>query len=185
MNPTLPECSKCGQPVPLETLGASTATACPHCQSKLEISVFPAMFRRIEPGRVGETIVVEGESSCFFHPQKKAVVPCDACGRFLCALCDCELHGQHFCPSCLETGKQKGKIEKLADVRFIYRRQALLMAFVPLFITGLAAIYMSLRYRNAPDSVVKPGRWGMKIALVVGILQTLGFALLFYQAFTS
>ena len=41
------------------------------------------------PGRitVADALLSEGESSCFYHPNKRAVVPCDQCGRFLCTLC--------------------------------------------------------------------------------------------------
>ena len=31
---------------------------------------------------------LDGEASCYFHAHKRAAVPCDGCGRFLCSLCD-------------------------------------------------------------------------------------------------
>ena len=98
---------------------------CPSCGTPLQIEVFPALFRKIEPGQRPEAIMLEGESSCFFHPQKKAVVPCAGCGRFLCAVCDCEFRGEHFCPACLETGKSKGKIKALESQRIRYDKIAL------------------------------------------------------------
>src|SRR5271157_324006 len=88
---------------------------CPSCGTPLQIEVFPALFRKISTGQSAQPVLVEGESSCFYHPQKKAVIPCAGCGRFLCALCDCELNGQHFCPACIETGKSKGKIKSLEN----------------------------------------------------------------------
>src|SRR5512134_236354 len=86
---------------------------CPRCGTPLQIEVFPALFRQLAPGSNAETVMVEGESTCFYHPNKKAVLPCEACGRFVCALCDCELHGQHYCPACLEVGRKKRKIKSL------------------------------------------------------------------------
>ena len=131
--------------------------SCPGCGDPLQVEVFPALFRRCLPVK-GETII-ESESSCFYHPQKKAVVPCQGCGRFLCALCDCELRGQHFCPACLEVG-QKGKIKSLENQRTLYDGIALSLAILPLLIfyftmvTAPMALYVAIRYWNAPRSIV-------------------------------
>ena len=89
---------------------------------------FPCAVPAATRGRRGEAVMVEGESSCFYHPQKKAVVPCQGCGRFLCALCDCGLHGEHFCPACLEVGRQKGRITRLESQRTLYDAIALAVA---------------------------------------------------------
>ena len=126
-----------------------------------------------------------GESACFYHEGKKAVTVCESCGRFLCALCDCELNGQHLCPACLETGKKKGSIEQLANSRMLYGRQALMMALLPLFLTGLGALYLAIRYWKAPESLVQPRPWMMPTALVFAILQTLGFTILILWAIMS
>jgi hypothetical protein len=156
---------------------------CPACETPLHIEIFPAFFREIAQGRDAEAVMIEGESSCFYHPQKKAVVPCDACGRFLCALCDCEVKGQHFCPGCLEAGQKKRNIQGLENMRVLHSRQALVLAIIPLFITGLAAIYVALRYRKEPGSLVAPMRWAFPVALILGSLQTLAFLFLMIRAF--
>lgn len=105
---------------------------CPACGLPLQVEVFPALFRKIGAGQNAEAVMIEGESSCFYHPKKKAVVPCEACGRFLCALCDCDLRGQHLCPACLEIGKAKGKIKTLDNERTLYDDIALALAIYPL-----------------------------------------------------
>ena len=61
----------------------------------------------------------------------------------------------------------------------------LVLAVLPLFITGLAAIYVAARYWKAPTSLVRPMRWAMPVALVLGILQTLGFAIVIIAAVRS
>src|SRR6185312_11526726 len=122
----------------------------------LKVEVFPALFRKIDAGKSGETIMVEGESSCFYHPQKKAVLPCDGCGRFLCALCDCPLDGRHLCPTCLEAGRTKGKIKSLDNERTLYDSIALALTLYPLIIfyftliTAPLALFVAVRYWNAP-----------------------------------
>src|SRR5262249_12487920 len=114
------QCPKCKLALDDSLLNQPELVPCRKCGTPLQVEVYPALFRRFTPGKDGEAVVVDNEASCFFHPQKKAVLPCEACGRFLCALCDCELHGQHFCPACLETGKKKKKIKKLEDERTLY-----------------------------------------------------------------
>ena len=79
-------------------------------------------------GSIGEAIVVEGEAACFYHPGKRATVPCGVCGRFLCALCDLELNGRHVCPACLETSRRKGDLRNLDTRRMLYDSAALSLA---------------------------------------------------------
>ena len=158
---------------------------CPACGVPLQVEVFPALFRRINPGQRGEIIMVDGEASCFYHPQKKAILPCQGCGRFLCALCDCELNGQHFCPACLETGKTKGKIKSLENRRTLYDSIALSLAVYPLLIfyftlvTAPVALFVAIRYWNAPRSIIRRTRIRYVVAIVLASMQIAGWGWLF------
>jgi hypothetical protein len=155
---------------------------CPACGNLVRVEVFPAFFRPAQAGREGEALIAEGESSCFFHPQKKAVLPCEGCGRFLCALCDCELNGRHFCPSCLEVGAAKGKIWGLENSRLMYDSVALALSIYPLLmpfltvITAPMAIFVSVRYWNAPGSIVRRSKSRHIAAVVIAIFQLAGWA---------
>lgn len=173
------QCPKCKALLTEVQVNRTELTPCLACGTPLQVEIFPALFRRMASGRDGEVLVVENEASCFYHPQKKAVVPCDACGRFLCALCDCQLKGGHFCPGCLESGQQKKQIQGIETVRVLHSRTALMLSILPLFITGLAALYIVLRYRKEPGSLVAPMRWAFPAALILGSLQTLGFVVFF------
>src|SRR5882757_4158810 len=128
------QCPKCRSWLAEGSFNRPDVAPCPACGVPLQVEIFPALFRTINPGASGEVIMVEGESSCFYHPQKKAVLPCDSCGRFLCALCDCELNGQHFCPACLEGGRKKKKIKSLENHRVLYDSAALALAVYPMLI---------------------------------------------------
>lgn len=158
---------------------------CPACGAPLQIEVFPALFRKISSGQSGEVILVEGESSCYYHSQKKAVRPCDGCGRFLCALCDCELHGQHFCPACLETGRTKGKIKSLDNQRTLYDNIALALAIYPLLIfyftlvTAPMALFVAIRYWKSPQSILHRTKVRYVTAAVIALLQIGGWTILF------
>ena len=181
----LPACSKCRRPLPLPEFQLGTFAPCPSCGAELQVEVFPALARPLAQGRAGEARIVTGESPCFYHENKKAAAVCDACGRFLCGLCDCELAGRHYCPGCLESGRKKGSIEQLETSRPLYARQALVLAILPLFISGLAALFLAARHWKTPGSLVSPQRWTMPTALVLGIVQTVGFTVLILAAILS
>jgi hypothetical protein len=183
------QCPKCKTTLTETFVGAEFAR-CVGCASPLQVEVFPAMFRRHTPGRDGEAVVLETEASCFYHPQKKAVLPCEGCGRFLCALCDCELHGQHFCPACLETGKKKGKIKRLENERVLYDDLALSLAVLPLLIfyftlvTAPIALYIAIRYWNSPRSIVRHTHWRFVVAIIFATLEMAGWGIGIYLVAT-
>jgi hypothetical protein len=102
----------------------------------------------------------ETEASCFYHPQSRAAIPCEECGRFLCSLCDLEVEGRHICPRCFESGLSANKIETVVTRRPMYDTIALAMSTLPalLFWPALVgapwALFIVLRRWNAPGSVV-------------------------------
>ena len=99
-----------------------------HCS----IEVFPAMFQANRSRAGGKPSLEDSEAGLLLSSAEKGeVLPCDACGQFLCSLCDCELDGRHICPSCLETGKKKGKLQGLENHRTLYDSIALSLAIVP------------------------------------------------------
>lgn len=158
-------------------------TPCPACSSPVQIEVFPALFRTTTPGASGQPVMLEGESSCFYHPQKKATVPCAACGRFLCAMCDCPLDGEHYCPSCLESGKSKGKIKSLDNRRMRYDILALGLALLPFVIfvffyiavlTAPLTLYVVIRYWKAPRSLVGRNSFRFVLAAIMALLEIAG-----------
>jgi hypothetical protein len=174
-------CPNCKIPLLANLTNRGETAPCPGCASPLQVEVFPALFRPIQIGRGGEAVVVDTQSSCFYHPQKKAAMHCEGCGRFLCALCDCELHGKHYCPQCLETGKKKGKIKSIENERTLYDSIALGLAIVPLlifyvtFLTAPMAIYVAIRYWKAPRSIVHRTRVRLVLALIFASLQIIGW----------
>ena len=186
MNLRVP-CPSCQEGVADEFYNQPGLLPCPYCSTPIQVEVFPAQFRKISPGQAGEAVLVDGESSCFFHPQKKAVRPCDSCGRFVCALCDCELHHQHYCPACLESGKTKGKIQSLETQRTLYDGMALSLAIYPMLIfyftliTAPITLFIAIRYWKAPPSLVPRHRKTRLVAaIILASLQLLGWGLGFF-----
>lgn len=177
-------CPECRAELASDVVHQPEFAPCPACGVALQLSVFPAIHRRQAAGSSGERIMVDGESSCFYHPLKKAVLPCDGCGRFLCALCDCQLNGQHFCPACLETGKTRGRIKSLDNQRTLYDSIALSLAVYPLLIfyftviTAPMALFVAIRYWKSPPSLVHRGKIRFVVAVILALLQIAGWGIL-------
>ena len=177
MSSPLIQCPKCRAWLVEGIFNQPDFAPCPACGVPLLGEAFPALFRKIAAGQSAEAVIVEGESSCFYHPEKKAVLPCDSCGRFLCALCDCPLHGQHFCPSCLEAGATKGKIKSLENQRTLYDQIALTLAILPLVIfyftivTAPMTLVVAVRYWKAPGSIVRRTKTRFILAVLLALTE--------------
>lgn len=184
MNNVLIQCPQCRAGLMEGVFNQPDFAPCPACGVPLQVEVFPALFRKIKAGQSGETLMIEGESSCFYHPQKKAVLPCDGCGRFVCALCDCMIDGRHFCPACLEAGRNKGKIRSLENERTLYDSIALALAIFPMLlfyftiITAPMAMYVAIRYWKAPSSILHRTKTRFLAAIAISALQIGGWATL-------
>ena len=183
-------CPRCHANINDITLNAGEFSRCPRCSSTFQLEVFPAFFKRLSSVPEAELVLVEGESTCFYHADKKALLPCQGCGRFLCALCDCELHGEHFCPACLEAGARKGKIKSLENKRTKYDSIALALAIAPMLIfyftliTAPLTLYVCIRYWKAPGSILHRTKIRFVIAMVIATLQLVGWAILIIFAVT-
>jgi len=183
-------CTHCSTPVPPAMLNAPALAPCPVCNSPLQVRIFPALTRPMAQGTAGERITDAGQAACFYHPHKTAHVPCDACGRFICALCDVELHGEHLCPSCVEAGRRKGTLTTLENRRLLWDNIALSLAVVPVaslvfsgfsIITAPAAILLAIVGWRKPRSLAP--RWTTLrfiVAIVFSVIVLAGWGVLFY-----
>lgn len=183
-------CTKCRHELPAFLFRQNDFRLCPSCGSKIYGVIFPAFTREPSPSRPGEALLVDTDASCFYHPQKKAEVACDYCGRFLCALCDVDMDGKRMCPPCIESGKQKGRIKTLENRRTLYDSIALSLSIVPMLIfyftiiTAPIAIYMAIRYWNTPTSILHRGKWRMVLAILIASAQITGWGALAYFLIT-
>jgi hypothetical protein len=174
-------CTRCQAPISAGYYNTADLIPCPSCHVPIKIEVFPAFSRGLRPGKEGEALI-DAQASCFYHPQKKAVIPCDHCGRFLCALCDVEWGEKHLCPACLETGKKKGKIVNLDRHRVLYDGTALRLALFPMItvwftlVTAPIALYLSIRHWNSPMSIVGRTKIRFMLAMALSGLQILAWA---------
>jgi hypothetical protein len=180
-------CPRCRSTWPQDPEVLANLTNCPTCNAQVQIHLYPAFTRIHKPGSVGETVLVEGEATCFYHPQKRAVVPCGSCGRFLCALCDLELNNEHLCPACLESGRRKGNLADLETSRTLYGPTALMLAVIgpllclwPAVVFAPIAIILALYGWKKPGSLVTRTRLQSAIAIGLAVLELIGIGLLIY-----
>jgi hypothetical protein len=164
-------------PLPGAMVNSRELAPCPHCGKKMDLRVYPAQFREAQSVSTGELLMVDGEASCFYHPRKKASIPCDWCGRFLCSLCDVDLAGKHLCPACIDTGQKKGKLVQLENKRILWDSAALAMALLPVIVwfitlvTAPVAIIIAIMAFKKPSSVVPRTRIRIYLALLIATAQ--------------
>lgn len=174
-------CPKCRADLPEDLPPAGVPAPCPACRRPIEGLIFPAYHRRPTTGKGADAVVAAEDAGCFYHPQSRAAVPCDQCGRFLCALCDLEIGGQHLCSACVESGRKKKRMSHLDDGRVLYGRLALMVALLPLLfwpltvVTGPAAVFLAIYGWNKPRSLTGGGRVSHVFAILIGLAETLGW----------
>jgi hypothetical protein len=171
-------CTHCGAPLPEGVPGQAVLTECPVCRAKHEVVLFPAFHRAPAPGAAPQAILAAGEAACFYHAEKRAVVPCDACGRFLCALCDVKLGEQHFCPACLQSGREASHLAPVERGRVRYDQivWSLVVVPVPLCflmspLTATGALGLALWKWKAPPSLVVNTRARLVTGMLLAVLE--------------
>ncbi len=178
-------CDNCGKRISLPLPKASVRRLCPYCDAHIRLEVFPALLKESASGKVGEALIIADDSSCFYHPSKKAEIPCDGCGRFLCSTCDIEFNDQHLCSNCIEKGVVKGaekeQLEHLQKGITQYDKIALYIAVFSMFIfyvsifTAPVVLYISIRYWKRPLSVLPRNRWRYVLASSLALIQFFGW----------
>jgi hypothetical protein len=179
-------CYQCNSPLPVSVFNTMEEARCPSCSSHIRVFAYQALWKGAEAGKSAETILDDAEAGCFYHGQKKAVVTCSHCGRFLCALCDVELEGAHYCPPCIESAGKKRRMETLENRRILYDDIALSLVILPMLffyftvLTAPVALYISIRYWNAPGSIIPRSKLRFVVAICLSILQIAGWILVIY-----
>ena len=179
------QCEKCNTRIQDSQINTRSFSPCGNCGALMRTDIFPASVREAEQHHRQQSVDAEDDAGCFYHPAKKAVVHCSACGRFLCALCDIEMDNTHICFSCMAAGKEKKSLTALETDRFLYDGLALRLSIIPLItlffswatcITAPAAAYISIRYWNAESGITpRKTKWRFGLALAFSLLQIAGW----------
>lgn len=186
-------CPSCGANLPDSAVSTPDLAACPYCRADVRVVTFPALWAGYIPGKAPDLVVELAEASCFYHPGKRAAVPCDHCGRFLCDLCDVALGSRHLCPSCVEGelggAPRAGGRPALGHRRILYDRLAMALAVWPVasivlawatIMTAPLALYVAIRYWTAPGGLGRRPRIGLAVAAGLAALELAAWAALIY-----
>ena len=177
-------CARCGAVLPEAVVNAPRNMICPACETLVRVHVFPALFTRPDSAPNDLPVLVEGESSCFYHEARKAEVVCESCGRFLCSLCDIDVREKHQCPVCIEKGMEKKALTELETQCTRYDSIALALAVLPpllqvflwclpfTLVTAPAAVFMGFYYWKRPVGVLSRSKWRYVVAIVLGSMET-------------
>jgi hypothetical protein len=155
---------------------------CPSCRVPLEGVIFPAFWREDESAAGRALPAGEAEAACFFHPENRAALSCERCGRFICTVCDLPIGSRHLCPSCVSAGLTGEKLPEIVPRRFLWGEAALYFGTIPLLlaiglwpfliVTGLIAIFLALWGWRRPGSIPRGARrWPAIVGIIGGLLQ--------------
>jgi len=178
-------CPRCGARLAGSFSSPAASLHCAGCEAVFQAELFPALFRGMDPVELGESLHRKEEAGCFYHPGKRAVVVCEICGRFLCALCNISLAGQNLCPTCVELGRKREQLTDLVTYRTLYDQIALSLATIPLlfiFPTPLTApitLYMIVHHWKSPSSLLPRSRFRFILAGLLASLQVICWMLVF------
>lgn len=174
-------CPKCHRIQSAETVNTGRMAPCPQCRTALRIDVFNAFLRANEADVAVPGAHAQGAAECFYHPGQPAVVPCAACGRLLCPVCQVELEGRSLCMACLQAGRDKQKITAMQNSRVRYDEIALALALWPVLmifptlVTAPAAIYYAVRHFRRPSPVLPKGWVQGGAAMLLACAQIVGW----------
>ena len=85
-------CAACQWPIEVSVWNNPQGEHCKHCAQQLRAYVFPSITREHSGEEAAEAVKEDNEASCFYHPESRATIHCDECGRFLCPICVRHLH---------------------------------------------------------------------------------------------
>ncbi len=183
MIPTAPAvaCPACYRSLPPDTWNVSYETYCPNCRSPVTAVAFPALVRDAAvPVPFADAAVEGSEATCFYHARRKAAVPCDQCGRFLCSLCHVDFLGQSWCPACIDLRRRQGTLAALDKRRVLYDNIALLLVLWPfplfvfwplILVSAPAALFVIARYWRAQPPLIPRTKARFIIAGALAILE--------------
>lgn len=190
-------CPNCGETWPADLANRLMPGRCPSCRAEARLHVFPALFRAESTGAEGGSAAIDGESTCFYHPGKRATEICEGCGAFMCALCDVELAGRHVCPRCIERGQvpearetmipPHTRLDQIAGSLGLLSLLTFFMCF-PGIMLGPLAVGFGIASLARPRGPVPYVRWGAAGGIIAGGIATLlaiSWMLFFFSVFTA
>ncbi len=184
-------CPSCGFLIENESLNGG-GIQCRHCESRIELTIFPAFQRRAmtqsREAAIGEA-ALGAEATCYFHAGRVAAFTCTRCGRFLCPLCRIDWAGEDVCAACLEAARTREGADTLASTRFHFDSLALtistagvLTGFFSVLTAPIALGFTLFTFRKE-CSIAPRTKIRFVLALMFSLATIVGWAVFFVWAF--
>lgn len=189
-------CPACSYGMPDTAFLRSSVATCPTCHKDVRATLLPALYKSplSRPPSLPEDPPAPGETVCFYNPNRRATKGCDHCGVFISDAWAAQWGSQTVCLKCLEELRTRNSDVRFESKRTLWDNVALLFALGPWVLAGLfiatiilygfaffcilltaitapAAVFVALRYWNAPRSLVPRGRGRLVTALLLALMQ--------------
>ena len=193
-------CASCQTPLTDKIFHGNSATECGFCARTIRAFLLPKLYQTGATALPSLPVEAptEGEAACFYNPHRKATKVCGHCGVFVSDSWAAQWGNETVCLKCLEQLRTKNVDQRFEAGRKLWDNIALGLIVVPFVIaflllctvigyvfsimvlmltifTAPAAIFISLRYWNAPRSLVPRGRLRLITALLLSVLLLVGW----------
>ncbi|TLD69722.1 hypothetical protein FEM03_15450 [Phragmitibacter flavus] len=194
-------CAGCGATQQAAIFRGQPVSSCGTCRRRLEVRVLPAVFGVASrppalPSNEGE--IQLGETRCFYDPVRVATKSCSHCGVFVSDAWVATWGEEVVCLKCLDELRTKGADTKFQAKRVLWDNVvlglsvgpwllSLIFVFTVLFyafavfsimltlVAAPAALFLGLRYWNAPRGLVPRGRGRLMMGVGLAVLQLLAW----------
>lgn len=167
--------------MPLQTrqLAMNAVADCTLCGAVNQAWLFPAALTSAP--LVHPETALEGEATCYEHPEKRAIGACQRCGRFVCQFCSVEIGTEMLCPTCVMGSSAAGgsvAAARLNPSLTMFDSIALIIPLASLIIypftivAAPASLVLSLLKWKQPISPVRPNRWRFVLAIIISLIMT-------------
>lgn len=170
-----PQCPICKTPLQPESVRTGTIR-CGSCLREFEGTAFqPREVQHASVEVVTET--PDGvAAACANHARNAAVSSCNRCGLFICTLCEMNVGGATYCPSCFDFTRNAGTLQGGGKRFRDFATMAVTAAVVGLFCAfpvAPFAVYWAIKgIRQRREEGTSAA--GPIAALVLGILESVG-----------
>lgn len=195
------KCSVCGFLQSATVADSGPNHRCSTCRRPFEFRIFPAIQKSATPEApppLPEDPPGPGEAVCFYSPSRRATQSCSHCGVFISDAWAAQWGNETVCLKCLGDLRQKGGSQQFEVSRTLWDNIAYTLSLAPIAvgtlllmtvigmsfgilaymmtaITAPIAIFLSLRYWNAPRSLVPRGRRRLWVAIILSVVQLLAW----------
>jgi len=187
-------CPHCDRPIQrLQIEAGSGNQECPYCHNEYEGVFFTPPVYRTRVHQLSDS--PDAKAACEIHERNSAVANCSRCGNFICNLCKIDADNMILCPACFERLSNEGalasaqtSIRHYAGIASNLVAGGILCWPFAIFLGPAGFVFGLKALKQKKEMGESDGILGVYLALVLGVLETVGAALLvaaLFGAFNS